>query len=74
MFSGVEPDTYHVFIKKSKVDQDSLGATVVVSARTSSGSLCLKRQLKLFSKVFAAMGITTDVLFGSMDDPSQQLN
>ena len=66
---GVAEGTVHVFVKQSKVDQNSVGASVVVAKKTASEALCLQRQLKLFNKVLSAMRISTDVLFGSMDDP-----
>ena len=48
---GVAGGTVHVFVKQSKVDHNSVGASVVVAKKTASEALCLQRQLKLFNKV-----------------------
>ena len=70
---GVVAGTTHIFVQQGKTDQLKVGVSVPVSNRSDSGALRLVDMLELHREVLRRMGVSTDVLFGWMDDPQQPL-
>jgi hypothetical protein len=70
---GAVPGSLHVFIKKSKTDQNMTGFTLPVSGTTDSGISIVARLARMDAVLTAWGHEPGDVLFGNMNSPAVPL-